>query len=47
MSKQTNATIELMLKHRSIRRFSEQTVPQELVEQLTLAGQAASSSSRT
>ena len=45
MSKQTNATIELMLQHRSIRQFSEQTVPQALVEQLILAGQAASSSS--
>lgn len=45
MSQETNDTIELMLQHRSIRQFSEQTVPQELIEQLILAGQAASSSS--
>ncbi|MDP6968505.1 MAG: oxygen-insensitive NADPH nitroreductase [Gammaproteobacteria bacterium] len=40
-----NSVIELMLKHQSIRKFTQQTIPQALVEQLIQAGQAASSSS--
>jgi len=45
MSKAKNDVIDLMLKHQSIRKFTQQPIPQELIEQLIQAGQAASSSS--
>ncbi len=40
-----NETIELLRSHRSIRKFTSQPVPQEVVESLVTAGQAASTSS--
>lgn len=40
-----NTTIELLTSHRSIRKFTEQSVPQEWVEQCVQAGQAAATSS--
>lgn len=40
-----NSTIETMLAHRSIRKFTEQVVDQSVVETLVQAGQAAATSS--
>jgi len=40
-----NTVIETMMQHQSIRKFTEQSIPQTLLEQLIAAGQAASSSS--
>lgn len=40
-----NATIEQLLAHRSIRAFTNQPLPQPLLEQLIRAGQAAATSS--
>lgn len=40
-----NATLELLMSHRSIRKFTDQTIEPELLEQLILAGQAAATSS--
>lgn len=41
----TTPTIELMHRHRSIRKFTEQAVPRETVETLVAAGQRAATSS--
>ncbi|SDL20459.1 nitroreductase [Franzmannia pantelleriensis] len=40
-----NPTIELLMSHRSIRKFSEQKIPRELLLELIRAGQAAATSS--
>ena len=40
-----NSVIEQMMQHQSIRKFTDQAVAQDLLEQLISAGQAASSSS--
>lgn len=40
-----SATIDLMLSHRSIRSFTEESIETEVLEGLILAGQAAASSS--
>lgn len=40
-----NPTIELLKSHRSIRKFTEQTIDQEVVDELIRAGQAAATSS--
>ncbi|WP_059042333.1 oxygen-insensitive NADPH nitroreductase [Paenibacillus rubinfantis] len=40
-----NETISKMMQHRSIRKYSDQPVTQEMVEQIVSAGQMASSSS--
>lgn len=40
-----NDVIELLLNHRSIRKFKEETLPKEIVEQLVKAAQSASTSS--
>lgn len=40
-----NSTIELLKSHRSIRKFTQQPVPQETLECLVEAGQAAATSS--
>ena len=45
MPQNTSQTIELMLKHRSIRQFSDKGISTLDLEQLILAGQAAASSS--
>ena len=45
LSENTSTTIELMLKHRSIRKFTEKSISSSLLDQLILAGQAAASSS--
>jgi nitroreductase len=44
-SQTMNDTIELLQAHRSIRKFTDQPVDQELVEELVRAGQAAATSS--
>lgn len=41
----TQSVIELLKQHRSIRKFTDQPVPQDCVEQLIEAGQAAATSS--
>ena len=40
-----NPTIELLKSHRSIRKFTDQPVPRELLEELIRAGQGAATSS--
>ena len=40
-----NPTIELLQNHRSIRRFTEQAISEELLSQIITAGQAAATSS--
>ncbi|SDG20522.1 nitroreductase [Onishia taeanensis] len=40
-----NATIELLKSHRSIRKFTEQKIPHELLLELVRAGQSAATSS--
>lgn len=40
-----NQTIELLLNHRSIRKFTDQPIPQETLEQLIQVGQMAATSS--
>src|SRR5690554_4925290 len=40
-----NPTIELLKSHRSIRKFTDQKIPQELLVELVRAGQAAATSS--
>lgn len=40
-----NNTIDLLKSHRSIRKFTSKPVPQQVVEELVLAGQSASTSS--
>lgn len=40
-----NETIALLKKHRSIRKYTEEPIPQETVNELILAGQAAATSS--
>lgn len=40
-----NQTIETLLAHRSIRKFTDQQIPEPLLQQLIEAGQAASTSS--
>ena len=44
-SENNSATIELMLKHRSIRKFSDKSISTSDLERLIHAGQAAASSS--
>jgi len=44
-SENNSETIELMLKHRSIRKFSDKSISTADLERLILAGQAAASSS--
>ncbi|SFM34988.1 oxygen-insensitive NADPH nitroreductase [Marinobacter zhejiangensis] len=39
-----NSTIELLLSHRSIRKFTDQKIPRELFETLIRAGQSAATS---
>ncbi|MEP2616139.1 nitroreductase family protein, partial [Marinobacter alexandrii] len=39
-----NATIELLQSHRSIRKFTEQKIPRELLHELIRAGQCAATS---
>jgi nitroreductase len=41
----SNTVIETMMQHQSIRKFTDQAIAQDLLEQLIGAGQAASSSS--
>ena len=41
----TNPTIELLLKHRSMRRYQDRPLPQGLLERLIACGQKASTSS--
>jgi len=40
-----NTTIDLLLKHRSIRKYTEDPIPDEHIRQAVIAGQAASTSS--
>lgn len=40
-----NSTIDLLLSHRSIRKFTDETVKQETVDQIVRCGQAAATSS--
>ncbi len=40
-----NTTIETILAHRSIRKFTDQSIEQETIDQLVLCGQAAATSS--
>jgi len=40
-----NQTIQILKRHRSIRKFTDQPVPQVVVEEIVTAGQAASTSS--
>ncbi len=40
-----NSTIELLKSHRSIRKFTAEPVPQDMLETLVEAGQAAATSS--
>ena len=39
-----NQVIDLLKSHRSIRQFSDRAIPQELIDELVLAGQCASTS---
>ena len=41
----SSTVIEQMMTHQSIRKFTDQPVPQDLIEEIVAAGQAASSSS--
>lgn len=45
MAKFSSAVIEQMMTHQSIRKFTDEPVPQALIEEIVAAGQAASSSS--
>ena len=40
-----NATIDLLMSHRSIRKFTDQAITPELLDKLIMAGQAAATSS--
>lgn len=40
-----NETIQLLMAHRSIRKYADKLVPREIIEQVVAAGQMASSSS--
>mgnify|MGYP003316960852 FL=1 len=40
-----NTTIDSLIAHRSIRKFTKQKIDNDLLDQLILAGQAAASSS--